>query len=54
MKEYLERLEAARTRFEWATEQKDIDAAIYELKSAELSLSNKVIEEKERDCARCT
>ena len=54
MKEYLERLEAARTRFEWATDPQDVDAAIYELKSAELSLSSKVMEEKEKNCAECT
>ena len=54
MKEYLERLEAARTRFEWAMEPQDIDAAIYELKSAELSLSSEVVEAKERNCTKRT
>ena len=42
MKEYVERLHAAQRHFDWAVDPKDVDAAIYELKSAELSLSNYV------------
>lgn len=42
MKEYVERLNAAQRHFDWATEPDEVDAAIYELKAAELSLSNYV------------
>ena len=46
MKEYLERLSAAQDRFEWAVDPKDVDAAICELKSAELALEKHIEDEK--------
>ena len=59
MKEYVERLHAAQRHFDWAVDPKDVDAAIYELKSAELSLSNYVGRRKQnvgscRDCDSST
>lgn len=49
MKEYLERLSAAQDRFDWAVDPKDIDAAIYELQSAEISLDSYVEKQKENE-----
>ena len=49
MKEYLDRIEAAECRLNWATDQGEIDAAIYELKSAEVSLSNFFRREQEKE-----
>ena len=49
MKEYIERLEAAQRYFDWAVDPDDVDAAVYELKSAELSLS-KYVERRKSEC----
>ena len=48
MKEYVERLHAAQRHFDWAVEPGEVDAAIYELKAAELSLSEYVGRRKNR------
>ena len=49
MKEYVNRLDAAQTKFDWATEPEEIDVAIYELKAAELAMSNYVKEKKKEE-----
>lgn len=52
MKEYVDRLEIAQNHFDWASSPGEVDAAIYELKAAELSISNyveKLKEEKETE-----
>ena len=49
MKEYIERLNVAQAHFDWATDPEEVDAAIYELKSAELSLSNYVKSQKKEE-----
>ena len=49
MQEYIERLNAAQTKFDWATDPEDVDVAIYELKAAELAMSNYVKGQKKEE-----
>ena len=42
VEEYVKRLDVAQAHFEWATDPEAIDAAIHELKAAELALSHYV------------
>lgn len=46
MEEYVKRLNVAQAHFDWATDPEEVDAAIHELKAAELSLSHYVKEMK--------
>ena len=46
MEEYVKRLTVAQAHFEWATDPEEVDAAIHELKAAELALSHYVKEMK--------
>lgn len=46
MKEYVKRLNIAQAHFDWATDPDVVDAAIYELQSAEIAMSHYVKEEK--------
>lgn len=49
MKEYINRLDAAQTKFDWAVTPEEVDVAIYELKAAELNVSNYVKEKKKEE-----
>lgn len=46
MKEYVERLEAAQSRLDWATKPKEVDSAIFEIIAAETALAVYVEERK--------
>lgn len=49
MKEYIERLNAAQSRFDWATDPEEVDVAIYELQAAELAVSHYVKGQKKEE-----
>lgn len=49
MTEYLEKLNMAQNHFDWADSPEEVDIAIYELKAAELSLSNFLRLQKEEE-----
>ena len=49
MKEHIDRLNAAQSHFDWATDPAEIDMAIYEIKAAEIAVSHYVEEKKKEE-----